>query len=62
MLIDVCRQTVAELNEKLAQCLGSLQQAGADKNESNREAKTRETIASLKKTFPGASSLLPRQS
>lgn len=48
------RQTEAELNEKLLDTYNKLQQAGAERMESDRDAKFRETLASLKKTFPGA--------
>lgn len=47
------RQTETELNEKLVECINSLTQAGADKRESERDAKFRETLANLKRTFPG---------
>ncbi|ORY92961.1 condensin complex subunit SMC1 [Leucosporidium creatinivorum] len=46
-------QTEAELNEKLLDTYNKLQQAGAERMESERDAKFRETLASLKKTFPG---------
>ncbi|KAK4703834.1 structural maintenance of chromosome 1, partial [Phenoliferia sp. Uapishka_3] len=47
-------QTEAELNEKLLDCLNQLQQAGADKRESERDIKFKETLASLKRTFPNS--------
>lgn len=33
--------------------MGQLQQAGADKQESERDIKFKETLANLKRTFPG---------
>ncbi|KAL8278439.1 hypothetical protein RQP46_009129 [Phenoliferia psychrophenolica] len=47
-------QTEAELNEKLYECINQLQQAGADKQESDRDAKFKDTLANLKRTFPNA--------
>ncbi|KAM0787898.1 hypothetical protein ACM66B_003947 [Microbotryomycetes sp. NB124-2] len=46
-------QTEQELNEKLHDTLLKLEQAGAAKQESARDAKFRETLATMKKTFPG---------
>lgn len=46
-------QTEQELNEKLADCLTKLQEAGVDKRDTEREVKFRETLATLKRTFPG---------
>lgn len=46
-------QTETELNEKLAQALGVLSQVGADKHQSEKEAKLKETLQNLKRTFPG---------
>jgi hypothetical protein len=48
-------QTEAELNEKLKEVMNKLLQAGADKQESERDAKLKETLAVLKRTFPGSS-------
>lgn len=46
-------QTEVELNEKLYDTLQKLQQAGAEKQETEKEAKFKETLASLKRAFPG---------
>ncbi|KAK4053210.1 Structural maintenance of chromosomes protein 1 [Microbotryomycetes sp. JL221] len=46
-------QTEQELNEKLHDTLLKLEQAGAAKQESARDAKFRETLSTMKKTFPG---------
>ncbi|GAA5851241.1 hypothetical protein JCM8547_004180 [Rhodosporidiobolus lusitaniae] len=46
-------QTEAEYNEKLARTLQDLQQAGAEKQEKDSEIKFKETLANLKRTFPG---------
>ena len=46
-------QTEVELNEKLFDTLQKLQQAGAEKQETEKEAKFKETLASLKRAFPG---------
>ncbi|KAK4047981.1 Structural maintenance of chromosomes protein 1 [Microbotryomycetes sp. JL201] len=46
-------QTEQELNEKLHDTLLKLEQAGAAKQESARDAKFRETLATMKKTFAG---------
>ncbi|SCV74401.1 BQ2448_6833 [Microbotryum intermedium] len=46
-------QTETELNEKLLDALNKLQQAGAEKQESERDAKFKETLSALKRTFPG---------
>lgn len=48
-------QTETELNEKLADCMNHLIQAGADKLESERDVQLKATIASLMRTFPGKS-------
>ncbi|WWC69419.1 uncharacterized protein I206_103358 [Kwoniella pini CBS 10737] len=42
-----------EINERLQETYNKLLQAGVDKRESEREAKLKETIASLKRVFPG---------
>ncbi|KAG2353280.1 SMCs flexible hinge [Suillus spraguei] len=42
-----------ETNEKLADVYQRLLQAGVDRNESEREAKLKETLASLQRIFPG---------
>ncbi|GAA5883506.1 hypothetical protein JCM16303_005451 [Sporobolomyces ruberrimus] len=46
-------QTEAEYNEKLADTLTKLQEAGAEKREKDSEIKFKETLATLKRTFPG---------
>lgn len=46
-------QTETEVGEKLNDCISKLQQAGADREDSRREAKARELLDSLKRTFPG---------
>ncbi|KAF8650227.1 hypothetical protein AX16_005342 [Volvariella volvacea WC 439] len=43
----------AEAEEKLTNVYQQLLQAGVDKNESEREAKLKETLASLQRIFPG---------
>ncbi|WWD15974.1 hypothetical protein CI109_100398 [Kwoniella shandongensis] len=42
-----------ELNERLQDTYNKLLQAGVDKRETEREAKLKETLASLKRVFPG---------
>ncbi|KAK9464657.1 RecF/RecN/SMC [Lipomyces arxii] len=42
-----------ELNEKLQKCLNELIDASADRRESERELRMKETIASLKRIIPG---------
>jgi structural maintenance of chromosome 1 len=44
-----------ETNEKLADVYQRLLQAGVDRNESQREAKLKETLSSLQRIFPGES-------
>jgi structural maintenance of chromosome 1 len=54
-----------ETNEKLADVYHRLLQAGVDRNESEREAKLKETLSSLQRIFPGERCLpvvLPIQS
>lgn len=46
-------QLEAQTNEKLAQVYQQLLQAGADKHESEREVRLKETIANLQRIFPG---------
>ncbi|GAA5911296.1 cohesin subunit SMC1 [Sporobolomyces salmoneus] len=46
-------QTEAEYNEKLADTLTKLQEAGAEKREKDSEIKFKEILATLKRTFPG---------
>lgn len=46
-------QLEAEANEKLQSVYQQLLQAGVDKNESEREARLKETLASLQRIFPG---------
>ncbi|WVR05191.1 hypothetical protein IAU60_002203 [Kwoniella sp. DSM 27419] len=42
-----------EINERLQETYHKLLQAGVDKRETEREAKLKETLASLKRVFPG---------
>ncbi|KAK9474689.1 RecF/RecN/SMC protein [Dipodascopsis tothii] len=42
-----------ELNEKLQRCLAELVEMNADRRESEKEARLRETVASLKRVIPG---------
>lgn len=42
-----------EINERLQDTYHKLLQAGADRRENEREAKLKETLASLKRIFPG---------
>jgi structural maintenance of chromosome 1 len=42
-----------EINEKLQECHVKLLQAGVDQKESEKEAKRKETFASLQRIFPG---------
>jgi structural maintenance of chromosome 1 len=42
-----------EINEKLQECHIKLLQAGVDQKESEKEAKRKETFASLQRIFPG---------
>ena len=42
-----------EINEKLQECHIKLLQAGVDQRESEKEARRRETFASLQRLFPG---------
>ncbi len=42
-----------EVNEKLQDTMQKLLQTGVDKRETDREAKLKETLASLKRIFPG---------
>lgn len=54
--IDFARvfsQTEVELNEKLYDTLQKLGQAGVERQESDKEAKFKETLVSLKRAFPG---------
>ncbi|KAF8525826.1 condensin complex subunit SMC1 [Hysterangium stoloniferum] len=43
----------AEINEKLQECHNKLLQAGVDQKESEKEARRKETFASLQRIFPG---------
>jgi structural maintenance of chromosome 1 len=47
------RKLHVEADEKLQNIYHQLLQAGADKHESDREAKLKETLASLQGIFPG---------
>ena len=51
------RKLHVEADEKLQNIYHQLLQAGADKHESDREAKLKETLASLQGIFPGPSGL-----
>ena len=42
-----------EINDRLQEALNKLLQAGGDRRESEREAKMKETLASLRRVFPG---------
>jgi structural maintenance of chromosome 1 len=44
-----------EANEKLAEVMQKLLQAGVDKSESEREVKLKETLSNLQRTFTGGS-------
>jgi len=58
-----CSRLETETNEKLADVYQRLLQAGVDRNESEREAKLKETLASLQRIFPGKCRLpCPRKS
>ncbi|KAL5498941.1 SMC1_1 [Sanghuangporus vaninii] len=46
-------QLETELNEKLTECHEKLLQAGVDRKESERDARLKETLASLQRIFPG---------
>lgn len=46
-------QLEAEINERLQDCHQKLLQAGVDQKESERDAKFKETLASLQRIFPG---------
>ena len=50
---DLLRKLHVEADEKLQNIYHQLLQAGADKHESDREAKLKETLASLQGIFPG---------
>ena len=47
------RKLDAEVDEKLQNVYQQLLQAGVDKHESEREARLKETLASLQRIFPG---------
>lgn len=49
-------QMETELNEKLRDCWEKLLQTDADRRESEREVKLKETLTSLQRIFPGMSS------
>ena len=53
------RKLQVETDEKLQNIYHQLLQAGADKHESDREAKLKETLASLQGIFPGPSTFFP---
>lgn len=50
------RQKETEINERLQETYNKLLQAGADKRESEREIKLKETLINLKRIFPGETS------
>jgi hypothetical protein len=52
---DLFRKLHVEADEKLQNIYHQLLQAGADKHESDREAKLKETLTSLQGIFPGPS-------
>ena len=47
------RRLEAEANEKLGEVYQKLLQAGVDKTQPEKEAKLKETLASLQRRFPG---------
>lgn len=47
------RKKETEINERLQDVFNKLLQAGVDKQESQRDAKLKETLSSLKRVFPG---------
>jgi len=49
-----CSRLEAELNERLLEVHQKLMQAGVDQKETEREARMKETLASLQRIFPGA--------
>lgn len=49
---DCCSMKETEVNERLQDTYSKLIQAGADKRESEREARLKETITALKRLFP----------
>lgn len=56
---DLFRKLHVEADEKLQNIYHQLLQAGADKHESDREAKLKETLASLQGIFPGPFTYFP---
>ena len=56
---DLFRKLHVEADEKLQNIYHQLLQAGADKHESDRETKLKETLASLQGIFPGPFTFLP---
>ena len=48
-----CSQLESEANEKLLEVYQKLMQIGVDRNESEKETKLKETLASLQRLFPG---------
>jgi structural maintenance of chromosome 1 len=53
------RQKETEINERLQDVFNKLLQAGVDKQESQREAKLKETLSNLKRVFPGMLRCIP---
>lgn len=51
----LCSKLETEINEKLQECHVKLLQAGVDQKESEKEARRKETFASLQRIFPGMS-------
>ena len=49
----MCRQLEKETNEKLVDIYEKLTQAGVDQQESQREARLKETLSNLQRIFPG---------
>jgi hypothetical protein len=47
------RQLEKEANEKLSDVYQKLLQAGVDRNESEKEAKLKDTLSNLQRIFPG---------
>lgn len=52
-------QTEKELNEKLFDTMSKLFTANSEKRETEKEAKFKETLASLKRSFPGTLTMYP---
>lgn len=53
-----CRRLETEISEKLQDVHNKLLQANVDQRESERDAKMKETLATLQRIFPGQSIFL----